>query len=170
MTDYLSTRCLTRSPGWSARCVCWWAPCRPATASWSPGWWSHSWPVPSTWGWSSLMTGQTRWRQLSDPRVCQCCHYPGGLAECGGAGVHQPGGHPGLGTLQRGQVAAEEWTWSLWLLWTGVDGHFVLFAMTFCNYNQDKESKMAGLGNKKSEVAKVLYFLNFRINIKIVLE
>ena len=29
---------------------------------------------------------------------------------------------------------------------------------------------MAGLGNKKSEVAKVLYFLNFRINIKIVSE
>ena len=109
-------------------------------------------------------------RLMSDPRVCQCCHYPGGLAECGGAGVHQPGGHPGLGTLQAGQVAPEEWTWSLWLLWTGVDGHFVLFAMTFCNYNQDKESKMAGLGNKKSEVAKVLYFLNFRINIKIVSE
>ena len=63
----------------------------------------------------------------TDPRVFQCCHYPGGLAECGGVGVHQPGGHSGLGSLQGGQVAPDKWTWSLWLLWTGGAEHFVLF-------------------------------------------
>ena len=118
--------------------------------------------------WTDQVEGSPMYR-ISRPQSVPMLSL-GGLAECGGAGVHQPGGHPGLGTLQAGQVAPEEWTWSLWLLWTGVDGHFVLFAMTFCNYNQDKESKMAGLGNKKSEVAKVLYFLNFRISIKIVSE
>ena len=66
-------------------------------------------------------------RLMSDLRVCQCCHNPGGLAECGGAGVHQPGGQPGLGTLQAGQVAPHKWTWSLWLLWTGVPEHLVYF-------------------------------------------
>ena len=35
------------------------------------------------------------------------------------------------------------------------------FVLTFCNKNQDKESKMAGLGNKKSEVAKVIHTTEF---------